>query len=180
MIYKYADIKECDIANGPGVRTSLFVSGCYLHCPGCFNSAIWDFNAGDVYTNEVEDKVIDLVNRPYITGLSILGGEPLIPERQEMILGLVKRVRKECPGKTIWCYSGFRFEEEIMGQMYDNLEYTKQILETIDVLVDGRWMQELYDPMLRYRGSSNQRLIDMKKTVANNMKVVLWDKGYGK
>lgn len=178
---KYADIKEYDIANGPGVRVSLFVSGCFHHCPGCFNKEAWDFSYGEDYTQEVEDKIIKLLERPYIHGISFLGGDPLVPDTQRHLVKLILRIRKELPEKSIWCWTGYMFEKEIMDQMYDKLPHTKTILENIDVLIDGRWNQKLYDPGLRFRGSSNQRVIDMKKTLANpDKKVVLWEMEYGR
>lgn len=177
---KYADIKECDIANGPGIRVSLFVSGCFHHCPGCFNSEAWDFRYGNDYTKEVEDKVVELLKRPYISGLSLLGGDPLVPDTQRHLAKLVKRVREELPNKSIWCYTGYMFEKEIMAYMYNKLPQTNELLNNIDVLIDGRWDQRKYDPGLIYRGSSNQRIIDIPKTIENDMKVVLWDMEYGR
>lgn len=164
----YATIKEHDTANGTGVRVSLFVSGCTHHCKGCFNAVAWDFNYGNEYTKEVEDEIINLLNRDYIRGLSLLGGEPMEPQNQACLVNLVKRVKKELPGKDIWCYSGYLFDHDLVpgGRAYtDN---TKDILSCIDVLVDGKFVEELKDLRLKFRGSSNQRLIDVKKSLASN------------
>lgn len=148
---RYALIREQDIANGPGIRVSLYVQGCHRHCPGCFNSETWDFNGGKEYTQKEEDAIVALTNRDHIRGLSILGGEPMEEENQESILRLVERVRKECPKRTIWLYTSFHYEDII-----DN-----PILDYIDVLVDGEFIESLKSPKLFFKGSSNQRTINV-------------------
>ena len=170
----YAEIKTCDIANGTGVRTALFVSGCRHACPGCFNAIAWDFNMGEPWTSEVEDRVVDSIRPSYIEGITLLGGEPMEPENQEALVVLLERIRQELPEKSIWMYSGFTWEELTLEESRARTPYTERILRTLDVLVDGRWMQELYDISLRFRGSSNQRLIDVPASLAAG-EVVLWE-----
>jgi len=148
---RYALIREQDIANGPGIRVSLYVQGCRQHCPGCFNSETWDFHGGKEYTQKEEDAIVRLLNREHIRGLTVLGGEPLEKENQEAVLHLVKRVKEECPLKTIWLYTSFSYEE-----ICDN-----PIMEYIDVLVDGQFIESLKSPHLYFKGSSNQRTIDV-------------------
>ena len=168
---KYASIKKRDVANGPGVRVSLFVSGCNHHCKGCFNKEAWDFNYGKDFTNATIDEIIDLLKPDYISGLSLLGGEPFEFINQQGLLPLLKRVKEIYPKKTIWAYSGFLYEE-LIKMPY---EETKKILNLIDVLVDGKFVEDLKDPMLYFRGSSNQRIIDIKKT-KKAKKIVLHEK----
>ena len=169
----YCEIKYFDIANGPGIRTSLFVSGCTHHCKGCFNEMAWDFNSGLEYTTEVEGEIISSLSPSFIKGLTILGGEPMEVRNQKGIVGLVKRIKKEMPDKTIWLFSGYTFEELLEStNSRCHCEYTMEILENIDVLVDGKFVLELKDFSLKFRGSSNQRIIDMKRSLAEN-KVVL-------
>lgn len=174
----YANIKNCDVANGEGIRVSLFVSGCTHYCKGCFNYEAWDFNFGKEYTKETEDHIIKLLSSSYIKGLSLLGGEPLHPDNQAQVASLVKRVRKELPQKDIWCYTGYVFDKEILDGMYKDLSTTKDIIDNIDVLVDGKFVIDLADKRLRFRGSSNQRIIDVKKSLENN-DIELWDMNYG-
>ena len=150
----YATIKPVDIANGPGVRVSLFVSGCTHHCKGCFNAEAWDFNFGSPFTKQTEDMIIGLLNRPWIDGLSLLGGEPFEPEHQEALLGLLERVHMELPTKTVWAYSGYKFEEI----------KESPLLKYVDILVDGEFVEEQKNISLQFRGSENQRIIDVKKT----------------
>ncbi len=170
----YANIKYYDFANGPGVRTSLFVSGCTHHCPECFNSVAWDFDYGQPFTGEVEDHLLDSLRPDYITGLTLLGGEPMEAVNQEALLPFLRRVRRELPGKTIWCYSGYTWEELTGGEMSRcRCEITPQLLGLLDVLVDGRYVKELHDLTLRFRGSSNQRLIDVPASLAAGQ-VQLW------
>lgn len=168
---KYATIKKHDIANGPGVRVSLFVSGCNHHCKGCFNEEAWDFNYGKCFNEETINEIIDALNKDYINGLSLLGGEPFELVNQQGLLPLLKKVKELYPDKTIWAYSGFTYEE-LLKMKY---EETKEILNLIDVLVDGKFDEDLKDPLLYFRGSSNQRIIDMSKTRKNN-KIVLHEK----
>ena len=149
----YATIKKTDVANGPGVRVSLFVSGCTHHCKGCFNSEAWDFHYGQAYTEETEQEILQALAPDYIRGLSLLGGEPMEPENRGAVLSLVKKVREQYPQKTIWCYTGYTYEEI---QANPRL---KAVLDYIDVLVDGRFEQALFSPYLEFRGSSNQRIL---------------------
>lgn len=161
-----AQIFYCDIANGPGMRVSLFVSGCTHHCEGCFNEVAWDFNYGVPFDQEQQDYIINHLNHDFITGLSLLGGEPMEPQNQKALRPFLERVRHEFPGKTIWCYSGYTWE-----QLTDpdnkrcHTEDTLPILHMIDVLVDGEFVQAKKNISLEYRGSSNQRIIDVPKTL---------------
>ena len=156
----YGTIKECDIADGPGVRVSLFVSGCRHHCKGCFNADTWDFNYGMPYTKETEDEIIRLLAPDYIQGLTLLGGEPFEPENQRELVKLLKRVRETYPDKDIWSYSGYIYDVDLVegGRAYT--EVTKEMLSYLDVLVDGPFVQELKDITLKFRGSKNQRIIN--------------------
>ena len=169
----YATIKKTDVANGPGVRVSLFVSGCTHHCKGCFNSVAWDFQYGQAYTLETEQEILQALAPDYIRGLSLLGGEPMEPQNRATVLSLVKKVREIYPRKTIWCYTGNNLEHEIWQPGPGRCEVTDEFLQYIDVLVDGDFVQDQYDISLRFRGSSNQRLIDMNKTRAAG-RVILW------
>lgn len=171
----YGTIKKRDIANGPGVRVSLFVSGCTHHCPGCFNSVTWDFDYGDPFTPQTEQKILDLMAPDYISGLSLLGGEPMEPQNQRALLPLLKRVKALYPQKNVWCYSGYTLEQ-LMGESRARVETTDEMLALVDVLVDGRFVESKKDIRLRFRGSSNQRLIDLNKTRSLG-KIVLWDDG---
>lgn len=160
----YANIKNCDIANGLGVRVSLFVSGCTHHCPGCFNQIAWDFNYGKDFNKEVQDKIIELLSPSYIDGFSILGGEPFEIVNQRSLVDFVKRVKQTYPNKDIWAWSGYLFDSEILvGRAH--CEVTDELLKYIDVLVDGKFIIDLLDISLKYRGSSNQRIINVKKSL---------------
>ena len=159
----YASIKECDIANGTGVRVSLFVSGCRNNCPGCFNQGPQSFQYGEAYTKDVEDHILDLCRPSYIEGLSLLGGEPMEPENQAGLLPLLQRFHARYPGKTIWCYTGYLYEDLLAGGR-KHTAYTDGLLSYINVLVDGRFELSLKDITLRFRGSSNQRIIDVPKS----------------
>ena len=161
----YCEIKNCDIADGPGVRVTLFVSGCTNHCEGCFQPETWDFGYGEPFTREVEDRLIGLLEPHYIAGLTLLGGDPFEPSNQAALLPFVKRVRETYPEKTIWAYTGFTFEELRRDGSHPRCQATDELLALIDVLVDGRFVLKLKDLRLRFRGSSNQRLIDVKKTL---------------
>ena len=161
---KYANIKKYDIANGPGVRVSLFVSGCKHHCKGCFNEIAWDFNYGKEFSSDVQDEIIAALKPDYIEGLTILGGEPFEPENQRGLLSFLKRVREELPKKTIWAFSGFILDKEILGTSRANCEVTNELLSLIDVLVDGRFEEDKKDIALIFKGSS-QRIIDLRKTL---------------
>ncbi|MBQ6816587.1 MAG: anaerobic ribonucleoside-triphosphate reductase activating protein [Clostridia bacterium] len=168
----YGEIKNNDIANGLGVRVSLFVSGCRHCCKNCFNSQTWSFNYGTPFTTETEDYIIKAMEPDYISGLSLLGGEPFEPENQPALINLLKRVKSVYPNKNIWCYTGFLFDSELLGQSRANGQHTLELLKLIDVLVDGRFVEELKDITLKFRGSSNQRIINVKESLEQN-KVVL-------
>ena len=175
----YAKIKKYDVSNGPGVRTSLYVSGCRHKCKGCFNQEAWDFFFGKPFTEETIQEIIDSSNPDFIEGLTIVGGEPLEPENQEEVWKTIQAFRKVYPKKTIWLFSGFLFEQQILKQMCHQLPYTRDILENIDVLVDGKFVENLKDPLLGFRGSSNQRIIDVPASLKQN-KIILHDKQYMK
>ena len=161
---RYAQIRNMDISNGEHIGVSLFVQGCRFCCKGCFNKETWDFNGGKEWTQEVEDKFFDLINRPYIKRVSILGGEPLADGNKLVVLDLIKKIKDKYPNKSIWLYTGYTFEEI---SSLNNLRY-------IDVLVDGRYIEEQKDLTLKFRGSKNQRLIDTQKTLKEN-KIVLYN-----
>lgn len=169
----YGEIKKCDIANGEGVRVSLFVSGCTHHCPGCFNQDTWDFSYGKEYTDKTEQEIIDALSPDYINGLTLLGGEPFEPQNQQVLVKLIRKVREQYPKKTIWCYSGYLFDRELLNESRARCEYTDELLSMIDILVDGRFIEKLKDIRLVFRGSSNQRIIDVKKSLKNG-EVILW------
>ena len=157
----YAEIKFNDIANGKGVRVSLFVSGCTHRCKGCFNEIAWDFSYGNPFTEETEQMIISELEKPFISGLTLLGGEPMEPQNQKALLPFIKRVKEKLPQKNIWCYTGYTLISTFMLDEKANTEDTKELLSLIDVLVDGRFIEEEYDISLKFRGSRNQRLIDM-------------------
>ena len=169
----YATIKPHDTADGYGVRVSLFVSGCTHHCKGCFNSVAWDFNYGNLYTKDTEDQIIELLKRDYIRGLSLLGGEPMEPQNQAVLINLLRRVKQELPTKDIWCYSGYLFDSDLVAGGRAHTEFTDEILRDIDVLVDGRFIEELKNLRLKFRGSSNQRVIDVKNSLLNHTIVLM-------
>ncbi|MBS5132595.1 MAG: anaerobic ribonucleoside-triphosphate reductase activating protein [Lachnospiraceae bacterium] len=168
----YGNIKECDIANGPGVRVSLFVSGCRHHCKGCFNEETWDFQYGNPYTEETEETIINLLKAGYIQGVSLLGGEPFEPENQHELVKLLRRVREAYPKKDIWCYSGYLYDVDMVpgGRVYTDV--TEEMLSYLDVLVDGRFVEAQKDVTLHFRGSRNQRIIDVKKSREANAVVL--------
>lgn len=170
----YAVIKPTDVANGPGIRVSLFVSGCTHYCKECFNSEAWDFHYGQVYGEKTTEKILEHLDHTYIAGLSLLGGEPLHPDNQKGILPLVERVKERFPEKTIWCYTGYDFEKDILGDMVEGLLETRRILACLDVLVDGKFEIEKKDLKLRFRGSANQRIIKIPESLAHG-KTVLWE-----
>ena len=153
----YGEIKNCDIANGIGVRVSLFVSGCTNHCEGCFQPETWDFNYGNDFTEETENRILEMLAPDYICGLTVLGGEPFEPENQRVLVDFLRKVRRKYPEKSIWCFTGFTLE------MLET-EGTEEMLSLIDVLVDGRFDKNKKNISLRFRGSENQRLIDLNLT----------------
>lgn len=166
----YSKIKWVDVANGVGVRISLFVSGCRHGCPGCFNPEAWSFQAGEDFSSEVEESVVKALGASYIHGLSLLGGEPLEPENQEAVLALVKKVKETYPTKDIWCYTGFVYEDLVAGQVG---EWMEQLLPYLDILVDGRFEESQHNLSLRFRGSENQRVISVGESLERGQ-LVLW------
>ncbi len=171
----YGALKNCDIANGIGVRVTLFVSGCTNCCEGCFNPDTWDFKYGDPFTEETEEEILKMLEPDYIRGFTVLGGEPFEPENQRVIVPLLEKIRARFPNKDIWAFTGFRYHDEItVPGAHPNCEVTDRFLDLIDVLVDGRFILCKKDLRLRYRGSSNQRIIDMKETRRTG-EIVLWD-----
>lgn len=161
----YGEIKNYDIANGEGVRVSLFVSGCTHHCKNCFNPETWSFEYGKSFTKETENYIIECLSPSYIDGLSLLGGEPFEPDNQKVLLPFLRRVKNDLPNKTIWCYTGYLFDKELLSESRARCEFTDEMLSLIDVLVDGEFVQNLYDISLAFRGSSNQRIIDVQKSL---------------
>lgn len=170
----YATIKNNDIANGLGIRVSLFVSGCTHHCKGCFNSVAWSFDYGNTFTQETENFILSLLGKSHIRGLSLLGGEPMEPQNQVEIIKLLRAAKQKFPEKDIWCYSGYTFEELIDPCNPSHTLVTDEILSLVDVLVDGKFVEEKKNLKLKFRGSENQRLIDMNQTRIQH-KVVLFD-----
>ncbi len=165
----YATIKWCDIANGEGVRISLFVSGCTHHCKNCFNKVTWDFAYGQPFDKAIQKKILTELDVGYIAGLSLLGGEPLEPQNQEGLIEFIKEIKKRYPQKSIWCYTGFVYDEVtgLLAEREKNTPITKELISYFDVLVDGAYIEELKDIRLKFRGSSNQRVIDVQKTLQN-------------
>ena len=163
----YGNIKKCDIADGIGVRVSLFVSGCRHHCKGCFQPETWAFDYGKEFTSETKQEIIKALEPDYIDGLTLLGGEPFEPENQVTLYPLLREIRQIMPNKTIWCYSGYTFEE-LLGNAHPVTDITRKMLELIDVLVDGEFVQDLKNISLKFRGSSNQRILDVKKSLETN------------
>ena len=172
----YCTIKYCDIANGEGVRTSLFVSGCTNHCEECFQPETWDFDYGEPFTADTEARLMELLAPSYISGLTLLGGDPFEPSNQRALLPFLQRVRKELPKKNIWAYTGFVLDKELLVDgSHPRCEVTDDMLAMVDVLVDGRFVEAKKNITLRFRGSENQRLIDMNQTRATG-EITLWDK----
>lgn len=157
----YATVKKTDVANGPGVRVSLFVSGCTHHCKGCFNREAWDFGYGKPYTEQVEEEILNALAPDYIRGLSVLGGEPFEEANRPAVLGLLLKVKERYPEKDIWCYSGYDYEKDMLRWIAEGREEVDRMLSCIDVLVDGEFVEELKNLRLPFRGSENQRLIDV-------------------
>lgn len=170
----YSEIKECDIANGPGVRVTLFVSGCTHHCKGCFNEMTWDFQYGREFTGEDAEKIIKLLEPSYIAGLTLLGGEPMEYRNQQGLLPLLRKVKEKYPDKTIWCYTGYLYDKDILDDFCGKWEETRELLPYLDVVVDGEFVEAQKDISLRFRGSSNQRIIDVKKSREMG-KIVIWE-----
>lgn len=170
----YATIKSFDVANGPGVRVSLFVSGCTHKCKGCFNAEAWDFNYGEEFTNETLNKIIEYLKPDYIAGFSLLGGEPFEPQNQIVLSEILSKIKEIYPNKTIWCYTGYNFEKDLCSGKLCDRKITEKMLDNIDVLVDGKFVEELKNLKLRFKGSENQRIIDVQKSRKEN-KIILWD-----
>ncbi len=174
----YAEIKNCDIANGPGVRISLFVSGCTHHCPGCFNSEAWDFDYGQPFTQQTIDRILEMLKPDYIRGLTLLGGEPFEPENQGAVVELLRQIKEKYPHKSIWAFSGYLFDRDILSGRLGPWEITREFLSYLDVLVDGPFVEAKKNLGLRFRGSENQRIIDVPASLAANQ-VVLWQDWQG-
>jgi anaerobic ribonucleoside-triphosphate reductase activating protein len=170
----YAKIKNFDVSNGPGVRVSLYVSGCRNHCKNCFNPETWDFAYGEPFTKQVEDEIINDLKPDFIKGMTVLGGDPFEPENAKCLAPFIERVRAAYPDKSIWCFTGYDFVNDITAFKRVDKETTMRILSCLDVMVDGRFVEELKDLNLLFRGSSNQRIILVKPTLESG-KVVLWD-----
>ncbi|MBO5287634.1 MAG: anaerobic ribonucleoside-triphosphate reductase activating protein [Clostridia bacterium] len=170
----YATIKYNDVSNGPGIRTSLFVSGCTHRCKGCFNSVAWDFNYGEKYTEKTENEIVESLRSPFIKGITLLGGEPFEPENQGELIKLTDRIREELPQKSIWCFSGYTIEEMLTGKL-SQYESTMRLLKNIDVLVDGRFVEELKSLSLKFKGSSNQRTILVRQTLESGKIALLYE-----
>ncbi len=174
----YAEIKNCDIANGPGVRVSLFVSGCTHRCPGCFNAVAWDFDYGKPFTRQTIDQILALLAPSYIRGITILGGEPFEPQNQGPIVELLRQIKANYPQKSIWAFSGYLFDRDILSGKLGDPVITKEYVSYLDVLVDGPFIREKKDLTLRFRGSSNQRVIDVPASLRSG-EVVLWQDWQG-
>lgn len=174
----YATIKNCDIANGPGVRISLFVSGCTHRCKGCFNEVAWDFDYGQPFTQETIEEILNMLAPPHIAGITLLGGEPFEPQNQPALLDLLRQIKAKMPEKSIWAFSGYLFEKDILAGRLGPQEITQEFVSYLDVLVDGPFVLEKKDLMLRFRGSSNQRLIDVKASLRSGT-TVLWNDWQG-
>ena len=170
----YAEIKTCDIANGPGVRTSLFVSGCTHRCQNCFNEIAWDFNYGEPFTKETEDYILETLKPDYIKGLTLLGGEPMEHVNQIGLLPFIRRVKEIYPQKSIWCFTGYTFETDILDRMCKEYAETAELISSFDVIVDGKFVQELRNLMLKFRGSENQRIIKVQESLKEG-KTILWE-----
>ena len=173
-IMNYADIKQYDVANGPGVRVSVFVSGCTHYCKGCFNEEAWDFNFGKAFTEETIEEIIKYLEPSYVKGLTVLGGEPMEPQNQPAVSALLKRVKEAYPEKSVWLFSGYDFEKDLMGRMWEEFPETREILSCLEVLVDGEFVEALKNLSLRFKGSSNQRTILVQESLAEGQ-IVLYD-----
>lgn len=169
----YAGIKYCDIANGLGCRTVLFVSGCRNHCEGCFQPQTWDFGYGEPFDEKVQQEILDSLEPYYIQGLTLLGGEPMEPENQKALLPFVKKVKEQYPKKNIWAFTGYIYDQDLVSGGRKHTEDTDKLLSLIDVLVDGPFQLEQKDISLKFRGSANQRILDLQKTIKSG-KIVLY------
>ena len=169
----YADIKQYDVANGPGVRISLFVSGCTHRCPNCFNEVAWDFDYGQPFTDETIEKILEYLEPSYIAGLTLLGGEPMEHSNQKGLLPLVRKVKERYPNKNIWCFSGYLFDRDIVERMLKEWPETAELLGYIDVLVDGEYVEAKKDLSKRFKGSANQRTIDVQASLREGQVVLV-------
>lgn len=160
----YASLKKTDVANGPGIRVSLFVSGCTHACKGCFNAVAWDFQYGQPFTDETMKEILDALAPEYIRGFSVLGGEPMEPQNTDKVLEIIRKVKQSYPQKDVWCYTGYEYEKDLLAREAAGDRNMTELLELIDVLVDGEFIEEKKNLRLAFRGSENQRLIDLKKT----------------
>ena len=174
----YATIKPRDIANGPGVRVCLFVSGCTHHCKGCFNQEAWDFDFGQPFTQETIDYILDQLSPSFVKGLTLLGGEPFEPQNQPAIVELLRQIKAKYPEKSIWAFSGYLFDRDILAGRLGDPEITREYLSYLDVLVDGPFIEAKKNLTLRFRGSENQRLIDVPKSLSSGG-IVLWEDWQG-
>ena len=174
----FATIKNCDIANGPGVRVSLFVSGCTHRCKGCFNAVAWDFDYGEPFTQKTVDMILEYLKPDHIKGITLLGGEPFEPQNQPAIVDLLRQIKEKYPNKSIWAFSGYLFEKDILSGRLGPWELTREYISYLDVLVDGPFIEEKKDLSLRFRGSSNQRIINVPASLEQN-KIVLWEDWQG-
>lgn len=173
----YADIKQYDVANGLGIRVSLFVSGCTHHCKGCFNAETWDFDFGEPFTTQQIDEIIKYLEPSYVAGLTVLGGEPMEPQNQPTVLEVLKKVKETYPDKSIWMYSGYLFDQDILGRMCKDSEITRELIQYIDVLVDGEFVEEKKNLQIIFRGSENQRIIKVPESLESG-NTVLWEHTY--
>lgn len=174
----YATIKNFDIANGPGVRISLFVSGCTHHCKGCFNEVAWDFDYGTPFTQETIDQILEMMKPNYIKGITLLGGEPFEPQNQPALVDLLRQIKAKYPEKSIWAFSGYLFDKDILPGRLGDPAVTKEFVSYLDVLVDGRFVLEKKNLSLRFRGSSNQRIIHVPASLEKG-EIVLWEDWQG-
>lgn len=170
----YADIKKSDVANGLGVRVSLFVSGCTHQCKNCFNKEAWDFHYGQEFTEKEIERILQELDHPYVAGLTLLGGEPLEHVNQQGLLPLLRKVKEKFPEKNIWCYTGYTFDTDVMGRMCKEWKETPELISYFDVIVDGKFIEEKKNIKLRFRGSSNQRIIDVPKSLKEK-KAILFE-----
>lgn len=169
----YGNIKKYDIANGEGVRVTLFVSGCTNHCKNCFQPETWDFEYGHLYTKDTESEILEALNKPFIKGLTLLGGEPFEPENQRELVKLLKTVNTQYPEKDIWCFTGFILDQDLLNGGRKHIEVTDELLSYIDILVDGPFIEEQKNISLAFRGSENQRIIDLKKSL-NKQEIIIY------
>ncbi len=170
----YGEIKKNDVANGIGIRVTLFVSGCTHRCKGCFNEATWDFSYGNPFTEETEEEILSALSPDYVAGFTLLGGEPFEPQNQKAIAPLLEKIKERYPHKTIWCFTGYVLEKDLLNPSRARCEHTDKMLSLIDVLIDGPFIEAQRNLTLKFRGSENQRLIDLKSTLKEG-EIVLWE-----